>query len=83
MAIKPLFSNKVQGGYERALELPLDFGHVPGRQFSGRAGLITGSRGGGMQLSLYRFNPNREEENRLSVRSETVIDKGRPRHRLL
>lgn len=29
-----------------------------------------------MQLSLYRFNPNREEENRLSVRSETVIDKG-------
>ena len=65
------------GGYERALELPLDFGHVLwGGSFLGEPGLITGSRGGGMQLSLYRFNPNREEENRLSVRSETVIDKG-------
>lgn len=65
------------GGYERALELPLDFGHVLwGGSFLGGPGLITGSRGGGMQLSLYRFNPNREEENRLSVRSETVIDKG-------
>ena len=64
-------------GYERALELPLDFGHVLwGGSFLGEPGLITGSRGGKKELALYRFHTDREDENRLSVRAETVIDKG-------
>ena len=62
-------------GWERALELPLSFGHVLwGGTFLGKPGLITGSRSGEKKLILYRFT--RGEEKKISVIEETVIDEG-------
>lgn len=62
-------------GYERVIELPLDFGHVLwGGEFLGAPGLITGSRGGDKKLMLYRFLFTPEQG--MHVVSETVIDEG-------
>lgn len=62
-------------GYERVMELPLDFGHVLwGGEFLGRPGLITGSRGGDKQLILYRFTFTPDKG--MHIQSETVIDQG-------
>ena len=62
-------------GYERTLELPLNFGHVLwGGSFLGKPGLITGSRGGEKQLICYRFAD--DQRGRLYVTEETVMDAG-------
>lgn len=62
-------------GWERALELPLSFGHVLwGGEILGRTGLITGSRSGEKKLILYRFGCSPEKG--IFVSKETVIDEG-------
>ncbi len=69
-----LFKEK-ENGYERVLELPLNFGHVLwGGSFLGSPGLITGSRGGEKELILYRFASDTEKG--LCVREKTVVDRG-------
>lgn len=61
--------------YERALELPLEFGHVLwGGCLLGRPGLITGSRGGTKKLLLYRFGLS--SDGTLHISSETEMDEG-------
>lgn len=62
-------------GYERMIEMPLNFGHVLwGGMFLERPGLITGSRSGEKKLILYRFSCTRERG--VFISSETVIDEG-------
>lgn len=72
---KAVIYKENENGYERALELPLNFGHVLwGGSFLGEPGLITGSRGGEKRLMLYRFNS--ASENKITVSRESEIDKG-------
>ncbi|MDO4632708.1 MAG: hypothetical protein Q4B01_02500 [Eubacteriales bacterium] len=65
---------KKADGYQRSLELPLDFGHVLwGGRFLGEMGLITGSRAGEKKLILYRLA---EQDGETVVKEELLIDEG-------
>lgn len=62
-------------GLERALEMPLSFGHVLwGGDFLGQPGLIAGSRSGEKKLTLYRFGL--DSEKKLHITDETTLDEG-------
>ncbi len=65
---------KSGSAFERALELPMEFGHVLwGGTFLGRPGMIVGCRGGEKKLTLYRL---KNTPAGLKVSEETVIDEG-------
>lgn len=76
-----IFKQGAGSGYERALELQVRFRACALGEavFWENRTDNRGSRGRRNATVLYRFNPNREEENRLCLSfAETVIDRGRP-----